>query len=164
MQVCKGLCLLCALSSPLKRRLRRKTGGNSSVPCRNGRASSPRHLSECKHLAAPSGSTERNVHLLLYLGLMRTQLILCLDPGDTRLYHWQGGAACHLQGGASRLNFEGGYFLAFKRLWWTDRAFSNVLPQKFIPMWTPTDWWVKKRVKPPRRKIMSTITLKKRPY
>ena len=71
MQVCKGLCLLCALSSPLKRRLRRKTGGNSSVPCRNGRASSPRHLSECKHLAAPSGSTERNVYLLLYLGLMR---------------------------------------------------------------------------------------------
>ena len=83
MQVCKGLCLLYVLSSPLKRRLRRKTGGNSSVPCRNGRASSPRHLSECKHLAAPSGSTERNVHLLLYLGLMRTQLILCLDPGDT---------------------------------------------------------------------------------
>lgn len=77
------------------------------------------------------------------------------------LYHWQGGAACHLQGGASRLNSEGGYFLTFKRLWWTDRAFSNVLPQKFMPMWTPTDWWVKKRVKPLRRKIMSTTTLKK---
>lgn len=81
---CVKDCACCpATSSSLKKRLRRKTGKQSSVPCRNGRALSPRHLSECKHLAAPSGSTERNVPLLLYLGLRRTQLILCLDPGDT---------------------------------------------------------------------------------
>lgn len=162
MQVCEGLrLLLYALSSSLKRRWwRRKTGRNKVLfPREMARSQVPgisQNLSILLHPVVPLKETSTGSSIWGWWGLSSSSAWTLETSWPC---HRHGGAACSLQGGASWMNSEGGYFLAFKRQWWPHRALSNALPQKFMPMWTPTDWCVEKRVKPLWRKI-STTTLK----